>query len=274
MALTITDLTPRIGSAVTADRGELLDGTHAAELRALLHARGVLVLRGAAFSDEEEVAFGATIGQVRDDFGHHVMPITFDKSFNPKFADYFRSNTLWHFDGSWDDIPPLASILTPRVLSKTGGETEFANLFAAYDDLSDADKALLDEVRVIHSMEASLRRAVPDPTPEQESEWNDFPEHPVPLVWRHASGRKSLALSSTAVRVDNMPRAEGDALLARLTAHATGPDYVYRHHWRMGDVLIWDNTGTAHRVLPFDMDSGRRLHRVTLLGEEALREAA
>jgi len=71
-----------------------------------------------------------------------------------------------------------------------------------------------------------------------------------------------------------MPRDEGDALLGRLMAHATGPHYVYRHEWRIGDVLVWDNTGTAHRVLPFDMDSGRRLSRVTLLGEEPLREAA
>jgi alpha-ketoglutarate-dependent taurine dioxygenase len=274
MALTARHLTPRIGSEILADRADLLAGSHAAKIRALLNERGVLVLRGADFSDEEEIAFGRTVGRVRDDFGHHIMPITFDKKFNPKFADYFRSNTLWHFDGSWDDVPPFASILTPRVLSASGGETEFANLYAAWDDLSEADKAMLDQVKVIHSMEASLRRAVPNPTDQQERDWADFPEHPVPLVWRHASGRKSLVLSSTAVRVDGMPRNEGDALLARLTAHATGPKYVYRHQWRMGDVLIWDNTGTAHRVLPFDMDSGRRLHRVTLLGEEALREAA
>ena len=274
MALTARQLTPRIGSEIFAHRTDLLAGTHAAEIRALLAERGVLLLRGGDFSDDEEITFGKTIGRVRDDFGHSVMPITFDKAFNPKFADYFRSNTLWHFDGSWDDVPPFASILTPRVLSATGGETEFANLYAAYDDLPNAAKAMLDNVRVIHSMEASLRRAVPDPSEEQERAWNDFPEHPVPLVWRHASGRKSLVLSSTAVRIEGMERAEGDALLARLTAHATGPHYVYRHIWRMGDVLIWDNTGTAHRVLPFDIESGRRLHRVTLLGEETLREAA
>ena len=274
MALTSRPLTPRIGSEIFADRADLLAGTQAAEIRALLAERGVLLLRGVAFSDEEEIAFGRTVGRVRDDFGHQVMPITFDKSFNPKFADYFRSNTLWHFDGSWDDIPPFASILTPRVLSASGGETEFANLYAAYDDLSDADKAMIGNIRVIHSMEASLRRAVPDPTEQQERDWADFPEHPVPLVWTHATGRKSLVLSSTAVRIEGMEAAEGDALLARLAAHATGPKYVYRHRWRMGDVLIWDNTGTIHRVLPFDMASGRRLHRVTLLGEEALREAA
>ena len=274
MAVTSRLLSPRIGSEILADRAALLDGRHAAELRARLHERGVLVLRGVNFTDEEEVAFGATIGRLRDDFGHHVLPITFDKSVNPKYADYFRSNTLWHFDGSWDDLPPFASILTPRVLSASGGETEFANLYAAYEDLSEADKAMLDGIRVIHSMEQPLRLAVPDPSDEQLTAWNDYPEHPVPLVWRHASGRKSLVLSSTAVRVEGMDRAAGDALLARLTAHATGPRYVYRHHWHMGDALIWDNTGTAHRVLPFDMDSGRRLHRVTLLGEEYLREAA
>lgn len=274
MTLRIKDLTPLIGSEILVDRRQLLDGTHAAGIRALLSERGVLLLRGVDFSDEEMLRFGATIGRVRDEFGVKLTPITFDKEYNPRHADYFRSNTFWHFDGSWDDIPPFASILTPRVLSAAGGETQFANLYAAYEDLPEAEKRAIEDIRVIHSMEGSLRRAVPEPDEEQLRHWNAFPEHPVPLVWQHASGRRSLAISSTAVRVEGMSQPDGDALLERLTAHATAPRYVYTHSWQMGDVLVWDNTGTAHRVLPFDMNSGRRLHRVTLLGEEMLREAA
>jgi alpha-ketoglutarate-dependent taurine dioxygenase len=91
-----------------------------------------------------------------------------------------------------------------------------------------------------------------------------------PLVWKHRTGRRSLVLGWTAGRVEGMDEAEGDALLRRLIAHAEKPEYVYRHHWRMNDVVVWDNTGTMHRVLQFDRQSGRRLHRVTLVGEEPL----
>jgi alpha-ketoglutarate-dependent taurine dioxygenase len=90
------------------------------------------------------------------------------------------------------------------------------------------------------------------------------------MVWHHRSGRKSLLLAITAVRVVGMAPAESDALLARLRAWTEKRDYVYRHQWRMGDMLIWDNTGTMHRVLPYDYGSGRMLRRVTLIGEESV----
>ena len=94
------------------------------------------------------------------------------------------------------------------------------------------------------------------------------------LVWHHESGRTSLVLGTSAVCVEGMDAAEGKALIAWLQAWMTKPEYVYHHEWRMGDVLMWDNTGTLHRVLPYDRDCGRRLHRVTLLGEESLTEMA
>ena len=95
-----------------------------------------------------------------------------------------------------------------------------------------------------------------------------------PLIWHHRSGRKSIAAGVSAEYVVGMDRAESDELLEWLAEWCAQPQFVFRHEWQMGDLLIWDNTGTMHRVLPYAADSGRRLHRVTLVGEEPLVAAA
>jgi alpha-ketoglutarate-dependent taurine dioxygenase len=93
-------------------------------------------------------------------------------------------------------------------------------------------------------------------------------EHP--LVWHHRSGRKSLVLGMSADHVVGMPEAESRALIEKLTAHATRPEIVYRHEWTVGDLLMWDNCGVMHRVIPYDPNSGRMMHRTTLYGVERI----
>jgi alpha-ketoglutarate-dependent taurine dioxygenase len=168
-------------------------------------------------------------------------------------------------------MPPFATILTPRVLSETGGQTEFANNYAAYDDLPEEEKARLDRLKVVHTMQAALFPGKRDCTVEEFALWHTYPNREHPLVWQHQSGRKSLVLSTSGSHVVGMHPAESHDLLQRLMAHAAQPQYVYRHTWQMGDLLIWDNTGTMHRVLPFPEESGRQLHRFTLNGEEPVR---
>jgi alpha-ketoglutarate-dependent taurine dioxygenase len=161
-------------------------------------------------------------------------------------------------------------VLAPRVLSATGGQTEFANTYAAFDDLPKEEREYLETLKVVHSMLATMSGATPNPGLEDFRKWLSYPQPIYPLVWKHKSGRKSLVLSKSCSHIVGMHPAESRALLDRLMAHATQAKYVYRHSWRMGDLLIWDNTGTIHRVLPYDENSGRRLHRFTLNGEEAL----
>jgi alpha-ketoglutarate-dependent taurine dioxygenase len=91
----------------------------------------------------------------------------------------------------------------------------------------------------------------------------------LPLVWNHRSGRKSLVLGCTAYKVQDMDFKEGTELLVKLREWATQPDFVYRHEWTVGDCVIWDNTGTMHRAIPYDPNSGRMMHRTKLEGEEA-----
>jgi alpha-ketoglutarate-dependent taurine dioxygenase len=274
MRLSTANLTPSIGTAIKTDKATLLSGTRSTQIRALLEQRGVLLFRGIEFDDEEEIAFACTLGSLREEFGHRIMAITPDKKINPIFADYFDANIFWHLDGAWEDVPPLASIVTPRVLAPAGGETEFANAYAAYEDLPETQKQRLRGLKAVHTMEAAIGPAFANPTEDQVKAWRNYPNKIHPLVWHHRSGRKSLALSSTVSHVLGMDRQESDALLQQLMAFATKREYVYQHQWQMNDVLMWNNTGTLHRVLPFNKECGRRLQRVTLLGEEPLADAA
>lgn len=273
MALTTTDLTRFTGSEVHIGKADLLSGNHAAAIRELLVQRGVLIMRGVDLSDDEQRSLARSLGDLRlgtvkQEGDEGLMKVTFDKKENPEYARFFFGSQLWHMDGTYEEVPPFATLLTPRVLSATGGQTEFTNNYAAYDDLPDAEKAALDQLTVLHTMQAALFPGKRDCSPEEFALWCSYPERKHPLVWRHASGRKSLVLSTSASHVVGMHPAQSHDLLQRLMAHAAQDKYVYRHEWQMGDLLIWDNTGTMHRVLPFDEASGRRLHRFTLNGEE------
>ncbi len=275
MALSSVELQPRIGSQVMISRDELLSGEYAQEIRALLVQRGVLVIRGIDLDDDQQRRFARTmgdlrLGSVKKEGEEGLMKVTLDKKENPEYAQFFFGSQLWHMDGTYEECPPFATMLTPRVLANEGGDTEFTNNYATYEDLAEEEKTRLDTLQVVHTMQAALFPAKRDCTPEEFALWCAYPVRKHPLVWHHKSGRKSLVLSTSASYVVGMHPAESHDLLTRLMNHATAPKYVYRHKWRMGDLLMWDNTGTMHRVLPFDEASGRRLHRFTLNGEEQI----
>lgn len=278
--LSAVDLTPRVGSEIRITKTELLTGRAAPEIRRLLERRGVIVFREVHFSYDDLRSVGATLGQLQiggyDDVAQDsLVKVTFDKSQQrAETSGYFQGTFHWHMDELNRDVPPLASILSPRVLSPAGGQTEFANTYAAYDDLPASEKNALEKLAVYHSVESAYCKMFPDATQEQIAEWRKKGHKVHPLIWTHRTGRKSIVNGITAGHIVGMDRKDSDSLLARLLAWATQPQYVYRHEWRMGDVLMWDNTGTMHRVLDYDRECGRRLHRVTLVGEEPLSNAA
>jgi alpha-ketoglutarate-dependent taurine dioxygenase len=261
------DLTPRIGSEIRADLGTLLSGAVSAEIRELLEQRGVLAFREIDLSDEEQVLFTKTLGHIVDEGENHIYKITMDSGENAQ-ADYLKGAFFWHIDGTMSDVPNLASLLSGRRLSPSGGDTEFANTYAAYDDLPESEKRAIDGLRVVHMLEVSQRYWHPEPSYAELRAWQRRPPRTLPLVWKHRSGRKSLVLGATASHVEGMDLREGWALLTRLRDWATQPQFVYRHEWRVGDLVIWDNTGTMHRALPYALDSGRLMHRTKLHGEE------
>ncbi len=279
MALTAIDLKPKIGSELKVGKDELLSGTLRDEIRALLVQRGVLIARGIELTDEEQRGFARSLGDLRlgtvsKEGDQGLMKITLDKEKNPEYADFFPGSLLWHMDGTYDEYPPFATVLRPIVLVGEGGQTEFTNNYAAYDDLPEDEKKYLDSLKVVHTMLAAMVHACPDADMKQIERWKSYPDRVHPLVWQHKSGRKSLALSTSCSHILGMHPADSHDLLNRLMAHVTQPQYVYRHEWRPNDLLMWDNTGTMHRARPYDPNAGRLLHRFTLNGEEPVTAVA
>jgi alpha-ketoglutarate-dependent taurine dioxygenase len=270
MTYTTVDLTPEIGTEVRADLETLLDGSIAKDLRVLLEKRGVLLFRGHDMSEEEHLRFASTLGKARHEHGTDITLVASDKEKSPIFAEYARGTFWFHFDDTYMEYPALASVLRARTIAPEGGQTEFANTYASYDDLSDEDKDWFDTLEAIHSQETVQRKAFPNPTGEQLALWGEgaIPASTHPLVWHHKTGRKSLLVGQTMRAIVGLPKEESDALVARILAHSEQPKYIYSHDWQVNDVLVWDNTGTVHRVVPFDLDCGRELQRVKLAGEE------
>ena len=283
MSLSSAPLSARMGSQVHISKSELLIGAHAREIRALLDQRGILLFRGVAPDDNELRTIARTLGDLRiggskrgadgktlTEGDQGLMKISLDEKVNPEYARFLIGNHLWHMDGTYEEIPPLATLFTPYKLSKTGGDTMFANTYAAFEDLADEEKARLETLKAVHTMQAALFPAKRDCPPEEFAIWWSYPQRSHPLVWHHKSGRKSLVLSTSGAYVEQMHPAESHDLLQRLMIHATQDKYVYRHKWQLGDLVIWDNTGAMHRVQPFDRQSGREFHRCTLNGEEPI----
>jgi alpha-ketoglutarate-dependent taurine dioxygenase len=272
-AIATKKLSDSIGAeAVDVDRDRLLhDPAVPGGVLDALEEHGVLLFREIGVDDEEQVAFGRRLGDLVVRPGHPVPEInviTQDPQ-NP-MAEYLKGNAQWHIDGALDDIPSKAGILSARVMSASDSGTAFASTYAAYDDLTDDERERFASLRVIHSMEATLRTVYDDPTPEQLANWRRRRPREHPLVWKRRSGRKSLVMGSTADYVVDMDMDEGRALLAKLVTRATRRERVVRHDWTVGDMVIWDNTGVLHRVTGHDPTSKRELHRATLVGDEPI----
>ncbi|HET9890390.1 MAG TPA: TauD/TfdA family dioxygenase [Mycobacterium sp.] len=268
--LEVLDLTPRIGSEIRTDVDTLLSGREASTIREVLERRGVVFFRGLEIGDEEQVAIAKTLGTLVANEGQGgINKISLDERVNQR-AKYLRGSMFWHFDGSLQPLPNLATLLRAVQLSEIGGQTEFCNTYAAYEDLPEEDKEAIADLRVVHSAERSQYYVTPEMSYDEVAFWQKSPTKACPIVWTHQSGRKSLLLGATSDYVIGLPVEESRALLARLRDWATQPQYVYQHQWQPGDLLIWDNTGTMHRVLPYPVDSGRLMHRTILAGEEPL----
>jgi len=267
-----------VGAEITgvgADR-LLTDAALPAVLMEALEAHGVLVFPDLHLDPETQVAFCRTLGEIDVSPGHHAVEgiyrVSLDTAKNSSAA-YLRATFDWHIDGctpSDDAYPQKATVLTAEQVAASGGETEFASAYAAYDCLTDREKEQFAALRVVHSLEASQRRVTADPTPQELEVWRRRPTREHPLIWTHKSGRRSLVLGASADYVVGMDLDAGRALLAELLARCTTPDRIYRHEWTVGDTVIWDNRGVIHRAAPYDAASPREMLRTTVLGDEPI----
>ncbi len=178
-----------------------------------------------------------------------------------KEAIPFVANELWHSDLSFKPVPAQASLLHGRVVAPEGGQTEFADMCAAWDALPDENRRPLEGLIVEHWLKHSLGTIGYE---INESEKGALPPVQQVLVRTHpVTGRKSLFLSSHASHIIGWPIDKGRALLKELTEFATQPQFVYRHQWHTGDLVMWDNRCTMHRVRPWDVSRYKRIVRRT-----------
>jgi alpha-ketoglutarate-dependent 2,4-dichlorophenoxyacetate dioxygenase len=255
------------------------------EMEEIMDRYAVAVLPGQHISDEEHIAFSRRFGELEKSphFGvgkggkvRMRHPELFDVSNLDEDGNIlaeddrrraFRlANEMWHTDSSFMPGGARYSLLHARVVPSRGADTEFADMRAAYDSLSDKEKKQIEGLVVEHSTFYSRSLIGYRFTEEELTRRSATPQY---LVQTHpSSGRKSLYLASHASHVVGWPLEKGRTLLRELTAHATQPQFVYIHKWRAGDLVIWDNRCTMHRATPYpDTDERRDLRRTTVRGD-------
>ncbi|MGH8686512.1 MAG: TauD/TfdA dioxygenase family protein [Burkholderiales bacterium] len=283
MALACRPLHP--GIAAEAGPIDLRTATERAvleEIRASMDRYAVLVFRDQAFTGEEQLAFAQRFdGRLHAKTGASVLGK--NRLGNEALTDisnvdeggglmspgdrrrmYSLGNRLWHTDASFQDPPGRYSMLHAKVVPPVAADTEFADLRAAYDTLDGEMKARIADLRVHHSI-AYSRMTLGFDFSSEEQERLPGAVHPLVRV-NPRTGRRSLYLASHASRIEGWPVPEGRLLLAYLIERATRRELVYRHSWRVGDLVIWDNLATMHRGVAFDDTVHRReLRRVTTL---------
>jgi alpha-ketoglutarate-dependent 2,4-dichlorophenoxyacetate dioxygenase len=240
----------------------------------------VLVFPDQALDDEQQLAFSARLGPLETTIrklrpGHqlrlnqHVSDISnLDHTGAVLARDdrqrmYSLGDRLWHTDSSFKSVPAKYSLLSGRAIPATGGETQFADLRAAYDALPDSIKARLEGLVAEHSIVYS--RSTIGFTDFSDEERAALSPVPQVLVRVHpGSKRKTLYLASHAMAIRGMPLPEARLLLRDLMDHATQPQFVYTHRWRLGDLVMWDDRCTMHRAREFDPSERRDMHRTTV----------
>jgi alpha-ketoglutarate-dependent 2,4-dichlorophenoxyacetate dioxygenase len=280
MPITVRALHPLFAGEVGGvDAGRPLDGEIVGALVAAIDRHAVLVLHDQDLDDERQLAFARNFGDI--EAPRSAGQPTQKQRLRPEISDISNldergrlraeddprrfdqlGNRLWHTDGSFRRVPAALSMLYAHRVPDKGGETEFADMRAAWDALADETKTEIDGLVAIHDIAHS--RAQIGFIELLFGERAKLPAVSQRLVRTHpGSGRKTLYLASHASHILGRPVPEGRLLLRDLIEHATERRFVYRHEWRVGDLVIWDNRCTMHRGRPFDETQARDLRRAT-----------
>jgi alpha-ketoglutarate-dependent 2,4-dichlorophenoxyacetate dioxygenase len=280
------------GEVSGIDITQPLPASDVAAISAGMDLYGVLVFHDRRFTDETQLAFSRNFGELETASGDinwgkehrlpspHVNDISNLDNHNAVLRREDRrrlfslGNRLWHSDSSFKPVPAKYSLLSARSIPSSGGNTEFADMRAAYDALDDETKAECEDLICEHSQLYS--RGVLGFTDFTEEDVRRFAPVQQRLVRRHpSSGRKSLFLASHAGGIVGWPVPEARAFLRDLTEHATRREFVYAHVWKQWDLLMWDNQASMHRARPFNANETRDMHRTTVACERStMAEAA
>jgi len=273
-----------VGEVSGADLTRPLSREEVAAIEAGMDRYAVLVFHDQRITDDQQMEFTTNFGAIENAKGGNITKAheyrlkqgmvdvsNLDKEGKPLARDDRRrmfnlGNRLWHSDSSFRAIPAKYSILSARVIASEGGDTEFADMRAAYDRLDDKTRAMIDDMVCEHSLMYSRgSMGFSELTEDERAMMKPVRQR---LVRTHpVTGRKSLYLSSHAGTIVGWLVPESRDLLRDLTEHATQREFVYAHRWRQYDLVMWDNRQTMHRVRRFDETQPRDMRRTTVAGE-------
>jgi alpha-ketoglutarate-dependent 2,4-dichlorophenoxyacetate dioxygenase len=285
MSVSIRALHPVIGGEVSGlDLTKPLSPAEVAAVEAGMDRYAVLVYPDQRITDEQQIAFTRNFGALENSHGGHIAK-AHEKRLRPEMNDvsnlgqdhkplarddrkrmFNLGNRLWHSDSSYRPIPAKYSLLSGRIVVAEGGNTEFADMRAAYDALDNKTKTEIEDLVCEHSLMYS-RGALgfTELTDEERAMFKPVRQR---LVRRHpVTGRKSLFLASHIGGIVGWPVPEARAFIRDLIEHATEPRFVYSHKWRPFDLVVWDNRQTMHRLRRFDETQVRDVRRTTVAGD-------
>ena len=292
MTVTIRQLGKHFfGEVSGVDLRKPLTPQEATDIEAGMDKYAVLLFRNQNVTDEQQMAFTVNFGSIENARGGNITKpqekrlndgmndvSNLDKDGKPLPKDSRQTlfnigNMLWHSDSSFRAIPAKYSLLSARVLNPKGGNTEFADMRAAYDALDDDTKREIEPMICEHSLLHSRGSlGFVEFTDEEKAMFRPVRQR---LVRTHpVTGRKSLYLSSHAGAILGQTMPEARIILRDLAEHATQPKFVYVHEWRLHDLVIWDNRQTMHRVRRYDQSHPRDMRRTTVAGEAMTAEQA
>jgi alpha-ketoglutarate-dependent 2,4-dichlorophenoxyacetate dioxygenase len=273
-----------VGEVSGIDIGKPLSPDEVSAIEAGMDRYAVLVFHDQKITDEQQMAFSRNFGNLEDARGGNITKPE-DKRLQVGMNDvsnlgrdgqpltresrvrlFNLGNMLWHSDSSFRAIPAKYSLLSARVVNPVGGNTEFADMRAAYDTLDAGTKTEIADLICEHSLMYSRGSlGMLDYSDEERAMFRPVRQS---LVRTHpVSGRKSLYLSSHAGAIIGMPTPEARILLRELNEHATQPKFVYVHTWRPWDLVMWDNRQVMHRVRRYDESQPRDMRRTTVAGD-------
>ncbi|MBL6953931.1 MAG: TauD/TfdA family dioxygenase [Alphaproteobacteria bacterium] len=282
MPLNVTPVTPVFGARVSGvDINKPLNDAAFTVIRAAFDEHLVLIFSDQPMTDEQQVAFSERFGPLEGTRGVNPgsgTPFARQSNLDIKSgavipADdrrmfYQKANYFWHADSTFKAIPSLCSILTARVVPPAGGATEFASTRAAYDSLNEKEKAAIEDLVIEHDFAYSRGLAGFTFTAEEQALMAPVRHRLVRT--NEANGLKSVMIGVHAKCVVGWPEDESRALLDDLLARATRPENSYRHQWRQGDVIVWDNQAAVHRATEYDATQHQRLMQRTTISSGAV----
>lgn len=291
MSVSIRQIHPVfVGEVSGVDLRRPLSTGEIAAIEAGMDRHAVLVFHDQNITDAQQIAFSRNFGEIENSAGGNVNQ-PHEKRLDPLMNDvsnlgqdnkplarddrrrlFNLGNQLWHSDSSFRVIPAKYSLLSGRIVVEKGGNTEFADMRAAYDALDDATKEICEDLVCEHSLLHSRGLLGFEVTADEREMFRPVRQR---LVRTHPiSGRKSLYLSSHAGTIFGWPVPEARAFLRDLTEHATQPQFVYSHKWRQYDLVMWDNRQVMHRVRRFGDGLVRDMRRTTVAGDAPTVEQA